>query len=209
MLVEDLVNFINDERERFFSPSSWICIDESILHWYGSGGDWINEGLPMHVAIDRKPENGCKIQNACDGESGIMIRLKLVKTSGADSTDPSMQSDLNHGTKVLAYLVHPWACSMRTVMADSYFASVQSAQFLCKLGLRFIRVVKTATKGFPENKLQAAQFNNCGDHFAYYDEGNQIVDDLCLLAMLWVDHEQRSFISSTSNLCQAPPIARC
>ena len=82
MLLEDLINFINDEREHFFSPSSWICVDESISRWYGTGGDWINEGLQMYVATDHKPENGCKIWNACDGESGIMIRLNLVKMSG-------------------------------------------------------------------------------------------------------------------------------
>jgi hypothetical protein len=33
----------------------------------------------MYVAIDRKPENGCEIQSAACGQSGIMIRLTLVK----------------------------------------------------------------------------------------------------------------------------------
>ena len=51
MLVEDFVQFINDKMERFFSPSSWMCIDESISHWHGTGGDWINEGLSMHDAM--------------------------------------------------------------------------------------------------------------------------------------------------------------
>jgi hypothetical protein len=31
------------------------------------------------VAIDRKPENGCEIQNACCGRTGIMMALHLVK----------------------------------------------------------------------------------------------------------------------------------
>lgn len=52
-----------------------ICIDESMSRWYGKGGDWINEGLPHYVAIDRKPENGCEIQTACCGTSGIMMSL--------------------------------------------------------------------------------------------------------------------------------------
>ena len=47
--------------------------------WYGQGGHWINHGLPQYVAIDRKPENGCEIQNAACGRSGVMLRLKLVK----------------------------------------------------------------------------------------------------------------------------------
>ena len=30
-------------------------------------------------AIDRNPENGCEIQNAADGVSGIIMRLKLCQ----------------------------------------------------------------------------------------------------------------------------------
>ena len=47
--------------------------------WYGKGGDWINDGLPHYVAIERKPENGCKIQTSCCGTSGIMMGLRIVK----------------------------------------------------------------------------------------------------------------------------------
>jgi hypothetical protein len=34
----------------------------------------------MYIAIDHKPENGCEIQNAACEQSGVMLRLKLVKT---------------------------------------------------------------------------------------------------------------------------------
>jgi hypothetical protein len=59
-----------------------ICVDESMRCWYGQGGHWINHGLPQYVAIDRKPENGCEIQNAACGMSRVMLQVKLVK--GAD-----------------------------------------------------------------------------------------------------------------------------
>ena len=78
MLVDDFVAFFNEHREKFFNPSSDMCADESMSRWYGL--DWINIGLPMYVALDRKPEHGCKIQNLCDGQSGIMLRLLLVKS---------------------------------------------------------------------------------------------------------------------------------
>jgi hypothetical protein len=58
-----------------------ICVDESISWWYGKGGHWINPGLPMYVAMERKRDDGCKIQNSACGTSGIMMRLKLVKTA--------------------------------------------------------------------------------------------------------------------------------
>ena len=70
---------MNIEHKIF--PLDEICVDESMSRWYGQGGHWINHGLPMYVAIDRKPENGCEIQNAACGHSGVMIRLKIVKTA--------------------------------------------------------------------------------------------------------------------------------
>ena len=40
-------------------------------------------GLPMYVAFDRKPEDGCEIQNVCCGKCGIMMQLRLVKSQAA------------------------------------------------------------------------------------------------------------------------------
>jgi hypothetical protein len=50
-----------------------------MIQWYGAGGDWINKGLPHYVAIDHRPENGCEIQNAACGKTGIMMELHVVK----------------------------------------------------------------------------------------------------------------------------------
>ncbi len=74
-LVDDLVANFNDHRANFFSLSDPICVDESLSCWYGQGGHWINHGLPQNVAIDRKPENGCEIQNAACGCSGVMLHF--------------------------------------------------------------------------------------------------------------------------------------
>jgi hypothetical protein len=61
-----------------------ICVYESISRWYGQGGYWINYGLPHYVAMGLKPENGCEIQDAACGRSGVMIQLKLVKSGGEE-----------------------------------------------------------------------------------------------------------------------------
>jgi hypothetical protein len=50
-----------------------------MIQWYGTGGDWINEGLPHYVGIDCKPKNGCEIQNTACGKTGIMMELHVVK----------------------------------------------------------------------------------------------------------------------------------
>ena len=61
---------------------------------YGIGGHWINAGLPQYIAIDRKPENGCEIQNVADGVYGIMIQLKFVKTSSEEDLHSTMQKSI-------------------------------------------------------------------------------------------------------------------
>jgi hypothetical protein len=87
LLVEDFVKNFNDHRAKYFSPGWLICVDESMSRWYGLGGHWINMGLPMYVAMDRKPEDGLEIQNACCARSGIMFQLKLVKTAKATAAE--------------------------------------------------------------------------------------------------------------------------
>ena len=118
-------------------------------HWYGQGGHWIHHALPMYVVIDRKPENGCEIQNAACGHSGVMIRLKVVKTTEEENASAVTDDNgSNHGTNVLKFLVEPWVRMDCCVCADSYFASVMRT-----LGLHFIGVVKTATQKFPMSYL--------------------------------------------------------
>lgn len=52
------------------------------------------------------------------------------------------------GTLVILDLVEPLIGSQRIVCVDSCFASVKTCEELLKRKLRFIGVVKTATKGF-------------------------------------------------------------
>ena len=85
LLVQDFVDNFNEHRSSFFLPGWLVCVDESISRWYGLGGHWINMGLPMYVSIDRKPEDGLEIQNACCAHSGIMYQLKLVKTADSNA----------------------------------------------------------------------------------------------------------------------------
>ena len=105
-LVDDFVKNFNEYQAQIFSPSDEICVNESISWWYGQGSYWINHGLPIYVAINRKPENGCEIQNAACGCSGVMIRLKVVKTAEEENASVVTDDDgNNHRTNVLKFLV--------------------------------------------------------------------------------------------------------
>ena len=208
-LVDDFVEAFNLHRKENFTPSHMICVDESISRWYGHGGHWINAGLPCYVAIDRKPENGCEIQNSACGVSGIMLRLKLVKNVEAEEAsqqDPDREENegLIHGCVVLKDLVEPWYDSGRVICADSYFASVSTAVETARLGLRFIGVVKTATRQFPKAYLSSLPLDSRGA----WKGVKTTIDETDLYAFVWVDRERRYFISNTSSLRHGQPIER-
>ena len=215
MLVDGFVENFNLNRSENFYPGECICIDESIVRWYGMGGGWINFGLPHYIAIDRKPENGLEIQNAACGESGIMMALKLVK-GGAEDDDEDEEGvyngnkdDVPHGAKVMMKLLRPWINTQRIVCADSYFASVTAAELLHMNGLRFIGVVKTATRKFPMAHLAAQELENRGDRYGLVRRKSAEDKDECdLLSFVWMDQDRRYFIASASSLSPAEDMRR-
>ena len=137
-----------------FQKCSYLVIVSAQTSQYQNGtvvwGECINSGLPMYVAIDHNPDNACEIQDASCGRSKIIIRLKLVKKGTEEAVNSIAEDDngILHGTKVILILIIPWYNSDRFVCAESYFASVGAAEMLKIIGLRFIGVVKTATKQF-------------------------------------------------------------
>ena len=72
-----------------------------------------------------------------------MLRLRIEDIHTVECPD-----ELIHGTRILNYLVLPYAENSRDLCAYSYFASVTTAQTLMSLGLSFIGVVKLATQKF-------------------------------------------------------------
>lgn len=126
----------------------------------------------MYVAIDRKPENGCEIQNAAYARSGIMLNFKVVTTAkhrrAADATGDTGQEGAHpHGMIVAKQMVANWAGMQRIICADSYVASVATAMVLLAMGLRFIGVVKTASRGYPMASLSVIPLGARGQHASY------------------------------------------
>ena len=182
---------------KLFFPSDEICVDESMSQWYGQGGHWINHGLPMYVAIDRKPENGCEIQNAACGCSGVMIRLKIVKTAEEENASAVTDDDgNNHGTNVLKFLVEPWVRTESWCFAYSYFASVNAVTVMRMMGLRFIGVVKMATKKFPMSYLSNLELVQHGDYKGLVARGTS--RQPTMLSFIWMDRDCRYFVASAS-----------
>ena len=138
----------------------------------------------------------------------MMLRLKIVKS--VDSADEAgreedQDSGLIHGCVVLKELVQPWFNSGRIVCADSYFASVSTAKEMLRLGLRFIGVVKTATKQFPMEYLSHLELATRGlwKGVVHRQDGQDV-----LYAFVWVDRDRRFFITNTLSLAAGRPYTR-
>jgi Transposase IS4 len=124
-----------------------------------------------------------------------VYQLKLVKTAQANAEEEDNDNGLNHGTRVLIELVRPVANTDRVVVADSYFASVQAACKVFRMGLRFIGTVKTATKQFPMNYFQRVMLPcGKGDHRSLLAKDQ--TTGVSLLSFVWADRDQRFFIST-------------
>ena len=104
----------------------------------------------------------------------------------------------NHETNVLKFLVEPWVRTDRCVCADSYFASVNAVTVLRMMGLRFIGVVKTATKKFPMSYLSNLELVQRGDYKGFVARGTD--GQPTMLLFVWMDRDCRSFIASASLL---------
>jgi hypothetical protein len=115
---------------------------------------------------------------------------------------------LLHGTQVLKTVVSPWFGLNCIICADSYFASVGAAKELFRNGLRFIGVVKTATRGFPKTFLTAVKLYQCGDFFALASDSADKLDPV-MAAFVWMDLEWRYFIATAVALSEGTPYTRC
>ena len=174
MLVDDFVTNFNQHRASTFVPGGTIIVDETMVRWYGMGGLYVEDGLPMYVSMDRKPDSGLEVQDACCVDSNIMIQIKVVDRAEEEERRekeknlPPSYTDLNHGTKVLLELLEPWKKKEKLVLADSYFASVQAAMVLKSepWGLDFIGNVKTCTQQFPMKYLDGIVMGRRGDRHA-------------------------------------------
>jgi hypothetical protein len=66
ILINDFVANINKYRQMTFVPGGHLEADESVIRCYGKGGAFVDAGLPMYLALERKPDNGGEIQNLAD-----------------------------------------------------------------------------------------------------------------------------------------------
>ena len=135
-----------------------------------------------------------------------MLQLKLVKHSKNGSFGEEEDNNgLIHGCVVLKELVEPWWNTKRIVCGDSYFALVSTAKELLRLGMRFIGVVKQATKCYPMSYLSGLTMGTRGE---WRGLQHKVSGEPQLYAFVWVDRDRRYFITSASSLIKGKPYER-
>eukprot|EP00171_Calliarthron_tuberculosum_P001227 IDg1227t1 len=92
---------------------------------------------------------------------------------------------LTSGACYTAQLVKPWADSNRTVCADSYFASSEAAVTPASMSMRFIGIVKTATRNFPMAELARRTTYERGDRACMVHKDIDGKGDM--VALMWGD----------------------
>jgi Transposase IS4 len=149
---------------------------------------------------------GARFKNASCGRKGIMIQLRLVKTSREvedNKFEDNNDTTVNHGTKVLLKLIQPWQISDRVVCTDSYFASVQAPKELLRVGMKFIGVMKTATKEYPLAHVQSIEMEARGDMLRLVS--NNAIGIPQFLAFVWLGRDCWYFIATYSSLQEDQP----
>ena len=87
----------------------------------------------MYLALEHKPNNSGEIQNLPDITSGIMLRLRIVKSAAKEkaiastaANDDVAANEGGKGMQVLLKLTEPWYHSNCLIMGDKYFAFVEA-----------------------------------------------------------------------------------
>ncbi len=92
MLNDNFVANINRHRASMFVPGNEVEANETVIPWYGIGGAYLNKGIPMYLALERMPDNRGKIQNLADVALGIILCLKIVKSTNKEKVIASAAS---------------------------------------------------------------------------------------------------------------------
>ena len=77
----------------------------------------------------------------------------------------NVENGVTHGAAVLMELVFPWVNTHRIVCADNYFLSVTAAELSYLNGMKFIGVVKTATRKYLMAHLASQELDKKGDRY--------------------------------------------
>ena len=145
-----LIAAFNEKWRDGWTAGTYLVPDETMIFWTGSG--------ELHMTfLFRKPTPyGMMFKTLCCGDSHIMLVAELAE-SKERMAEMEYRDLTGASTATTLRLTKYWAGSGRTVVADSWFGSCNTAEFLMDVhGLYSIMCVKNGSSGFPKAAMKAA-----------------------------------------------------
>lgn len=117
---------------------------------------WRGGGEVQVIYQPRKPtQYGIELKTCCCADSGVMINAELTEGKVRDA-EKEYRDQVGQSTAVTLRMAKPWKGTGRVVIADSFFGSCQTAEWLMdELGLYSILAIKTGHRGYPKKHLIA------------------------------------------------------
>lgn len=153
--VRGLIDAFNKHRIEVVTPGPKLICDEAVSPWDGLEQKYHEAGCPHVTRIPRKPEDsGVELKCSADCGTGIMLQLEIQEGKEKMNRKEYVQA-FGATTACTLRLVKPWFHTHRTVLGDSWFASVKTLVKLHEVGgLFFSGVVKTASREYPMQFLK-------------------------------------------------------
>jgi len=208
--VYDFVEAMNERIIEVYYPSSTFCVDESSSKWRGMG-DWYDRGMPHITKCPRKPETlSCEFKDNADATTGIIVRLEICEgKERMKQKEWAGVEGISAGAAMCMRLCKPWFGTGRMLVADSYFASVNTLVNLKKHGIYFTGLVKTAYTGYPKAWCKAVAMGERGDT----KTATAVKDGVEMIAHVWNDpgkvgKPRKALISACGTTIEAPAVER-
>lgn len=151
--IRAFIDDFNNDRQKRIIPGEFLVVDECMSFWEGLDNIYSDFGLPHSSKQIRKPRSqGCELKSCADCETGIMLRLEILEGKDRQATKAYV-NEYPPSTAVVLRLTEPWFEKSRTIIGDSAFSSVATAEAALKVGLHYLGVVKTASKRYPKAQL--------------------------------------------------------
>lgn len=180
--------------------------------WSGSEAKNNLKGLPHSTKIISKPKGvGTELKSLVDCDTGIMLRLDIVEGKERQKLKQYHKEGAATTAQVLR-LAEPYFTSERTVVADSYFSSVNTLKSLAVNGMYFMGCVKTAHSHFPRKYLKLwsdhAPPPSRGAHICL--ESTYLLNgkEMKMYALGWKDLQLKTLVSNRETTAPGTPSVR-
>jgi hypothetical protein len=163
--MNDFVSAVKTHRRTMFNrPSIFAWMNLSLVGMVKVvfGSTWV---CLTKLPSSASPRMVVRLKTQSAVGRGIMLNIRLVTTAAVEArwTAEIEDTEIGHGTAFLSRLVQTWACTGRILCAEFCFASVEAAEVMGGMGLKFIGVVKTATKRYPMAILSGRELSRRGE----------------------------------------------